>query len=348
MTARLANPSLDLVLSILCVACALQSRAQTEGDFARGVGEFRAGNYSSAAELLARAEAASPDTTDALLFESKALVHLSDFPGAEQALKHYLVSHPTSSDALYLLGFVLHRQNRPSESLAVYTRSAAIAPPTGDDLKIVGLNYVLLDDFANAIKWLQGAVEHDPNNKDAWYYLGRAFYTRAQRVEARQAFLKVLNLDPKDSRAENNLGLIYETDGQPAAAMEAYRKAIAWQEQSQHPSEQPYVNLGNLLMEQGQAKEALAPLEKAVSMAPNNAFCHMTLGVAYRQNGKLDWAERELEAATKLEPDNSTAHYQLGRVFKEQHLLDRAQAEFEKTAELKTRSAGSQSAPPNR
>jgi Flp pilus assembly protein TadD len=130
--------------------------------------------------------------------------------------------------------------------------------------------------------------------------------------------------------------------------MEAYRKAISWQEQSQHPSEQPYVNLGNLLMEQGNAKEALAPLEKAVSLAPNNAFCRMTLGVAYRQNGELDQAQRELETATKLEPDNPTAHYQLGRVYKARHALDRAQAEFEKTAELKTRSAGLQSAPPNR
>ena len=348
MKTRLAGPTRFFVLSVLYMVCMLESRAQTEGDFARGVAEFRAGNYSSAAELLAQAEAASPGMTDALLFEGKALVHLSNFPAAEQALHSYLSAHPDSSDGLYLLGFVLHRQNRPSESLAVYTRAAAIAPATGDDLKIVGLNYVLLDDYADAIKWLQNAVERDPQNKDAWYYLGRALYTKSQRVEARQAFLTVLNLDPHDSRAENNLGLIYETDGQPAAAMEAYRKAIAWQEENHHPNEQPYVNLGNLLMEQGQIKDALVPLEEAVRLAPNNAFCHMTLGVAYRQQGKLDQAQHELEKATQLEPDNPTPHYQLGRVYKEQHALDRAQAEFAKTSELKTRAAGSQSTPPNR
>ena len=62
------------------MVCPLKSRAQTEGDFARGVAEFRAGNYSSAAELLERAETASPGKTDALLFEGKAFVHLSNFP----------------------------------------------------------------------------------------------------------------------------------------------------------------------------------------------------------------------------------------------------------------------------
>lgn len=346
MNARSANPCLFLCFSALCIVFPVGSSAQSGGDFDRGVAEFRAGNYSSAVEFFARAETTYPGMTDALLYKGKSLVHLSDFPGAEQALQRYLVSHSYSSDALYLLGFVLHRQNRPSESLAVYTRAAAITPPTGDDLKIVGLNYVLLDDYTDAIKWLRSAVEHDPKNKDAWYYLGRAYYTKSQRVEARQAFLTVLSLDPQDSKAENNLGLIFETDGHPASAMEAYRKAIAWQEERSHPSEQPYVNLGNLLMQQGPIKEALMPLEKAVALAPKNAFCHMTLGIAYRQNGKLDRAQHELETATTLDPDNPTAHYQLGRLYKEQHALDRARAEFEKTDDLKTRSAGSQSAPP--
>jgi tetratricopeptide (TPR) repeat protein len=346
MNSHFPRSGLLLVLSALCAGCAQQSLAQTESDFDRGTAQFRAGNYSSAADLLARAEAASPNTTDALLFKAKALVHLSNFPAAEEALHRYLASHSDSSDALYLLGFVLHRQNRPAESLAAYTRGAAISPPTGDDLKVVGLDYVLLDDYPDAIKWLQSAVERDPKNKDAWYYLGRAFYTKSQRAEARQAFLALLNLDPRDSRAQNNLGLIYETDGRPSAAIDAYRKAIAWQALSQHPSEQPYVNLGNLLMEQGQINEALPALERAVELAPNNAFCHMTLGIAYRQLHKLDQAQRELERATQLDPDNPTAHYQLGRVYKDQHALDCARKEFEKTAELKTRSAGLQPASP--
>jgi len=140
-------------------------------------------------------------------------------------------------------------------------------------------------------------------------------------------------------KAENNLGLIFESSGEPGAAIGAYRKAIAWQEQSLQPSEQPFMNLGNLLMEQGRAAEAAGPLEKAVVIAPNNAFCHMTLGVYYRKVGKLDSARRELERATQLNPENSAAHYQLGRLYTEIHELDKARVEFERTAELKGRAA---------
>lgn len=331
---------------IVCLSCA---NGQSGTDFDRGDAEFRAGHYEAAAAFFARAESAAPGKTSALLFEAKCLVHLQNFAGAEDALRKYLAfypsssyqssSSPSSSDALYLLGFVLNRQNRPVESLKVYTQAAAITPPTGDDLKIVGLDYVLLDDYTDAIHWLEKAVERDAANVDAWYYLGRAYYTTGRRELASKAFLTVLGLDARNVKAKNNLGLILETDGKTEAAIDAYRTALSWQEHSSHPSEQPYVNLGNLLMEQGQTKEAIALLETAASLAPNNAYCHLSLGMAYRRLGKQEPALHELERATQIEPGNAQAHYQLGRLYKETHDLDRAQAEFKKTADLDSQSA---------
>ncbi len=346
MNGRHANSGFLLPLLVVLLLGGLLSSAQSSssqisGAFARALAEFRAGNYLSAAVLFADAETASPGTTDALLYQAKSLVHLQDFAGAERALRGYVRSHPDSSDALYMLGFVLNRQNRPAESLASYTKAAAITRPMADDLKIVGLDYALLDDYADAIKWLEKAVTLDSTNKDAWYYLGRAYYTKSRLIEARKAFLRVLDLDPRDSKAENNLGLIFESSAQPEAAIEAYRSAIAWQEQSPHPSEQPYVNLGNLLMEQGRTEEAIGPLEKAVALAPENGFCHLKLGIAYLRAQQLEGAQRELEKATQLEPDNAAAHYQLGKLYKAIHAPDRAKAEFERTAELQSRAASS-------
>jgi tetratricopeptide (TPR) repeat protein len=322
--------------------CVPRATAQTS-DFERGLTEFQGGNYSSAAAIFASADAASPGTTDALLYEAKCFVHLEHFAGAEKALRGYIAAHHDSADAMYLLGFVLHRQNRPSESLAAYTQAAALARPTSDDLKIVGLDYVLLDDYPSAIKWLEKSLEFDTNNKDAWYYLGRAYYTKGRLPEAQKAFQRSLDLEPHDVRAENNLGLIFETEGQPAAAIEAYRRAIAWQHQGLLPSEQPYVNLGNLLMEQDQTQEAFEPLRKAVEVAPGNAYCHLKLGSYYRKVGQLESAQQELEKATQLEPNNAIAHYQLGRLYKETHAMARAKAEFDRAEELQTRAAGSRS-----
>jgi len=320
--------------------------AQTESEYLRGVAAFRAGDYAAAADCFAQAETAAPGTTDALVYQAKALVHLQDFSASESALHRYVALHTDSNEALYLLGYVLHRENKASESLEIYTRAAALKNPTADDLKIVGLDYVLLNDYANAIKWLEKAVELDPKNKDAWYYLGRAYYTRGLLPESRRAFLTVLDLDWHDARAENNLGLILESEAEPNEALEAYRKAIEWQEGSPHQSEQPYLNLGNLLLDLDRTREAIPPLEKAVELRVNNANCHLKLGTGYLRTNRLLEAQRELEKAEQLEPENAPIHYQLARFYKQTHQMDKAKTEFQRTEELQSRAARTQPSNP--
>jgi len=330
---------------ILCGALTLfllvpfMCAGQISSEYERGVAAFRAGDYFTAADLFAKADAVAPGATDALIYQAKSLVHLQNFSSSEIALRHYVALHADSDEAFYLLGFVLNRENRPKESLEIYTRAAALKTPTGDDLKIVGLNYVLLDDYADAIKWLEKAVELEPKNKDAWYYLGRAYYTRGLLPESRRAFLATLQLDSRDARAENNLGLILESEAKPNEALDAYRNAIAWEKEAAHQSEQPYLNLGSLLLELDRAGEAIALLEKAVELGANNASCHLKLGTAYLRTNQLREAQRQLEKAERLDPENAAIHYQLGKFFKQTHQMDKAKIEFQRTEELQSRAA---------
>ncbi len=340
MPARLAYlRSAFCALTIAVLVCPASGKAQSLSEYDRAVASFAAKDYRSAAAKFAQIETASPGSTDALLYEAKCLIQLQEFPAADAALRGYIGNHPESQDALYLLGFVLHRENKPKESLEIYTKAAATHTPTGDDLKIVGLNYVLLNDYADAIKWFEKAVEFEPRNSDAWYYLGRAYYSQTRVPDAKNAFLTVLKLEPYHSKAENNLGLIFESEAKPDEALVAYRNAINWQEHSPTPSEQPYLNLGSLLLEQGNASDALQPLEKAVQIAPNNASCHLKLGSARLRLGKLKEAQPELEEAVRLEPENAAAHFQLGRLYKQLKLTDRAKKEFDRAGEIQSREA---------
>jgi Flp pilus assembly protein TadD len=327
---------------LLLIPCwAAPASAQTSSDkFAEGLSEFGKGNYSAAAAIFALVEESSPGRTDALLYQSKARIQLEQFVEAESGLRRYLKLHGDSDEALYLLGYALHREGKAAESLETYTKAAKVRAPTGDDLKIVGLNYVLLNDYPDAIKWLEKAVEAEPKNKEAWYFLGRAYYTRSRIAEARKAFVNVLEIDSHDAKAENNLGLVLESEAQPDAAMAAYRKAIEWQELSHmRPSQQPYLNLGSLLMEQSRLAEALPLLQKAVEIAPENALCRAKLGTAYLRLGKLPEARQELEKAVALAPDDPAGHYQLGKLYKDMKDMERAKAEFKKTEELQERAA---------
>ena len=311
--------------------------AQGGNSLTKAMAAYRGGDYSLAAQLFEQAEVETPGTTEALLYAGRSFVHLQLYEKAEQAFREYVRKNPGSSEGYYLLGYVLNRENKPKESLEIYTKAASLATPTSDDLKIVALNYVLLNANADAIHWLQHAVQMDPQNKEAWYYLGRAYYTETRLPDARAAFEKVLELDPHNAKAENNIGLIYESSAKPEEALAAYRKAIDWQEGSERPSEQPYLNLGNLLITLEQPAEAIAPLEKAVALAGNNSQCRLRLGTAYLRVGRLKEAQAQLEEAVRLDPEDAAAHYQLGRYYKLVHQMEAAKAEFDKVANIQRR-----------
>lgn len=329
---------LALGFLLLCLSAPL-GFAQAPDDYAAATARFRAGEYADAALLFQKAEATAPGKTDALVFAAKAFVRLEKYADADTSLHAYLGEQPNSPEALYLLGYVLNRENRPSESLAVYTKAAALQPPLGDDLKIVGLDYVLLNDYADAIHWLEKAVQLDDRNYEAWYFLGRAYYTRTRISEAGAAFEKALQLKPHDSKAENNFGLVLEAEARPAEAMQAYRSAIEWQQKEPRQSEQPYLNLGSILLDQDRSEEALPSLEQAVKLGLTNPLCHQKLGTAFLRLSKLGEAQKELEAAARLDPENAATHFQLGKLYKQMHAMDRAQKEFARAEEIQSRAA---------
>src|SRR5260370_36576651 len=143
--------------------------AQGGDTYTKAMAAYQGGDYSLAAQLFEQAEVETPGTTEALLYAGKSFVRLQLYEKAEQAFREYVRKNPASSEGYYLLGYVLNRENKPRESLEIYTRAASLSPPTGDNLKIVALNYGLLNDNADAIHWMLRAVQMDPQNVEAWY-----------------------------------------------------------------------------------------------------------------------------------------------------------------------------------
>ena len=69
------------------------------------------------------------------------------------------------------------------------------------------VKYGLAGLFPQAVQILQRSVKLDPQNADAHFALGHAYYDLKQYREAIESFKTVLALDPKDSEARDRLGL---------------------------------------------------------------------------------------------------------------------------------------------
>ena len=269
-----------------------------------------------------------------LLQQARNEMKRSEFAAAEQVLRTFLQREPHSADGLYLLGEVLMRRDQPKESLRAFTQAAAERRPTGEELRLVGLDYSLLQDYADAIRWLKQATELSPDDADTWYSLGRAQYSKGEYGRAETSFRMVLTLDSHSVKAQNNLGLALVAQNQPEMAIEAYRRAEALQKGSALQSEQPLLNLGLLLLDRSQPQEAAEKLARAAAIAPSCSQCQEGLGRALLALNRVPEAQAAMEKAVALEPKNPRFHFVLGRAYKQGGEMEKSKIELQKSAEL--------------
>lgn len=285
--------------------------------------------YAQAGAEAAASSSIDPTTAGSPLYRARYLATQGQFAAAERELRDYLVLHPGNAPALYEMGNLLYRENRPKESLAAYTEAAKGEPPSAEDLRIVALNYVLLDDFPDAVRWLDRAVAVDPRSAETWYDLGRSLMMQKDLPAAEIALKRSLTLIPEPAgsavavKAENNLGVTYEDEARGAEAEVAYLAAIGWQRGSQRPSEQPLLNYGKLLIATNRSAEAVAPLEEAARIAPGDPKCHEQLARALDKSAPrlgpgdaADRAQAEMLRAIQLDPSNARLHFELGLMYR--------------------------------
>ncbi len=274
------------------------------------------------------------EAAEAAVKEARRLMEAGEFPRAATLLKGYLATEKGSAAAHTMLAYSEMRMGDAKDSLEEYTRAAAIAKPSATDLQNVAKDYVLLGDMKDAEHWAVVAVQMDDRDAEGWYVLGRIRFTLQRFQEAVTCFERSLVLLPGSVKAENNLGLSYEGLNRTDDAIAAYRRAIAWQEGTAHPSEQPLLNLGIILVHQEKLAEAKEVLVMAVAIAPKDPRIREQLGHLYLDLKMLPEAEEQLAAAIALEPKKPALHFLLGKVYHQEGQEAKAKAEFEESARL--------------
>jgi Flp pilus assembly protein TadD len=144
----------------------------------------------------------------------------------------------------------------------------------------------------------------------------------------------ILALDPKNVKAEDNLGLSLQGLGRHVQAEAAFRKALEWQAGAAEKESGPWLDLGSLLVEQERPLDALPFLQEAARLTPDDFRMHRQLGKAYLHLGQFQQAQTALAKAISLAPDNAPLHFMLSQVYQKLGLRDKARAETERYTQL--------------
>jgi Flp pilus assembly protein TadD len=312
---------------------------------------------------------ASTANSDPLLVRAKSLTEQGRAAEAESLARQAIAKNPTSADAHFLLGYILFRKiqqhagpesgtpdaaasnriysekaiagseaafnnSNARASLAEYTEGAKFRKPSAYDLKIVALDYILLSDYSDADKWLTKMLEWTPQDPEGWYYLGRTKYNENRFEESIHAFERCLQLDPKNVKGEDNLGLAYAGLGRTDEAISAYTTAMEWQKDAPDKNPGPFIDLASLLLDQNRPTDAISYLHQAIAIAPRDSKAHELLGKAYSRLEQFPQAQAELESAVALAPNNPNLPCMLGPVYRKRGLTEKAKLELDRCAAL--------------
>lgn len=125
-----------------------------------------------------------------------------------------------------------------------------------------------------------------------------------QPGEARKEFEAELKINPDDAGSEYYLGDIARQDSDVQKAIEHFKRAT-----DLYPAfAEAWTGLGKTLLDSGKAADAVAPLENAAKLAPDNPTVHLALATAYQRTGRKDDAAREfaLQKATAEKLNRTT------------------------------------------
>lgn len=188
----------------------------------------------------------------------------------------------------------------------------------------------------DAVRLYADAIKADERSGSPHVDRARVFFSMkmpdSALAELTTAIANLHRRDPKDAAyvfrsealAHHSVGVIQEKLGNVEAAREAYRHALA-----SDPSYTPaHLQLAHLALDRKDTTGALAEMDLALQLRPDDAAIRYLYGLALAAAGKNELAETHLRRATQLNTVFAAPHFALASVLEAQHNTSDAAAEY--------------------
>jgi tetratricopeptide (TPR) repeat protein len=236
----------------------------------------------------------------------------------------------------FRLGQMLEDKKRPSEALTAYQKSLtqALQQSTTEPFFLmrvyirIGNQYEALNQFDKALSTYFKALEYDPNNAALHNNIAIVFIHLNDNDEAIRWLQKATAINPKYVTAYVNLGDIAHLNGNFELAGQAYRNALALQDDAalQH-------KLGKLEYEQGNFEAAITEFQHILKHHPNDAYTLHDLALAYAALKEYTQAKRTIQRAIERAPDDFKNYFTLGSIAMYQNAYQEAVQAYQKAIE---------------
>lgn len=175
---------------------------------------------------------------------------------------------------------------------------------------VAGNCFSLQKEHETAIKFLQRAIQVDPDFAYAYTLLAHELVLTEEMDHAMACFRSAIRIDPRHYNAWYGIGMICFKQEKYNLAEVHYRKAVEISPNS------PVLrcHLGVVLHSLKKTEQALQILDEAIAMDPNSALCRYHRASLYFAMDRHEEALHELETLKALVPKESLVYFLIGKV----------------------------------
>ena len=184
--------------------------------------------------------------------------------------------------------------------------------------------------YVEAEKLSLSLTKDFPKHQLAWKVLALALKQNGKISESLIAIQKSVQLEPRDSNAHYNLGVILQELRRLDEAEVSFRQTI----ELKPDYAEAHNNLGFILQELRRLDEAENIYKKLIELKPNYAEAHNNLGITLQELGRFEESEACYRKAIVLKPNYAEAHRNLGITLIDMGRLEEAMNSYTKAIEL--------------
>jgi putative PEP-CTERM system TPR-repeat lipoprotein len=259
---------------------------------------------SSARELLRLA----PDDPGALTLAARIEMAGGRRDPAQQYLKDALELEPRNVEARLALIQVLSELGRTDEASTQIAALPASVQDRAGVLRFRGRLAFSSGDYGTAVSLFEQLFEQQPDSVNLLLLSG-AQWENGEKRAALERLEQWLEEFPEDAPTGAELALRYMQLGRTREAVDRYLTVV-----EQQPANALALNNLAWLLREDDTEAALAYIQQAEAVAPQNARVKDTYAIIEMQRGRFEEALRLSRQASDIEPDNLDLRYHRARI----------------------------------
>ncbi len=222
--------------------------------------------------------------------------------------------------------WILQLMGRSDEALAAARRAVDLDPLSPDFNRVLAQLLVQTRNYDEAIESYERTLELDPDPLFTYEAYALLLAALGRQADARRAIGRAIDLRPRSSQFNRDLGVVLYLGGDYAAAIQQLERSVGLSVGAAD-SARTYGYLGGAYVGAGRYREAIEALQTAIALAPEVQDHRVTLAYAWARSGERSRAIEILEGprVNTADPAGVAAAYAaLGEIDAAFEWLDRA------------------------